>query len=211
MNMKKVKISVDLSDHKFSDKDLTFKAEYILTCLTGNPNFPTLSDQLVDLKTKNDNFRSLLGQMEEGNRKITPEKNQAREDLEKILRSLAWKIQEISDGDETIIRSSGFEINRTPSPVGVLEQPISVIVKQGPNSRSLLVSWNSVDHAISYEVRFTIAPLTGESVFTTVTATKCSTILVNLNLKESYLIQVAGVGSDPTRVWSVAVISGYVS
>jgi len=209
--MKKVKISVDLSDHKFSDKDLTFKAEYILTCLTGNPNFPTLSDQLVDLKTKNDNFRSLLGQMEEGNRKITPEKNQAREDLEKILRSLAWKIQEISDGDETIIRSSGFEINRTPSPVGVLEQPISVIVKQGPNSRSLLVSWNSVDHAISYEVRFTIAPLTGESVFTTVTATKCSTILVNLNLKESYLIQVAGVGSDPTRVWSVAVISGYVS
>jgi len=209
--MKKVKISIDLSGHNFSDKELTVKADYVLISLTGNPNFPTLSDLLVVLKTKNDNFRSLLAQMEEGNRKVTPEKNQAREDLEKVLRSLAWKIQDISDGDETMIKSSGFDINRTPSPVGVLDQPINVVVKQGPNSRSLLVTWDSVDHALSYEVRFIIAPLTGTSIFTTVTATKCSIILENLDLKESYLIQVAGVGSDPTRVWSVAVISGYVS
>jgi len=209
--MKKVKISIDLSGHNFSDKELTVKADYVLISLTGNPNFPTLSDLLVVLKTKNDNFRSLLAQMEEGNRKVTPEKNQAREDLEKTLRSLAWKIQDISDGDETMIKSSGFDVNRTPSPVGMLDQPINVVVKQGRVSRSLDVSWNPVDHSHSYVVRFTIAPLTDTSVFTTLTATKTNTTLENLDLKESYLVQVAGVGSDPTRIWSVAVISGYVS
>jgi hypothetical protein len=209
--MKKVKVSVDLSDHRFSDKELTVKADYVLLSLTGNPNFPTLTDQLVVLKTKNDNFRSLLAQMEEGNRKVTPEKNQAREDLEKTLRSLAWKIQDISDGDETKIKSSGFDINRTPSPVGMLDQPINVIVKQGRVSRSLDVSWNPVDHSLSYVVRYAIAPLTNTSVFSTVIATKTNTTLNDLDLKESYLVQVAGVGSEPTRVWSVAVISGYVS
>jgi len=35
--------------------------------------------------------------------------------------------------------------------------------------------------------------------------------LDGLELREQYQVQVAGIGSDPTRVWSVAVISGYVS
>ncbi|MHB9142803.1 MAG: fibronectin type III domain-containing protein [Paludibacter sp.] len=209
--MKKVKISVDLSSHRYPDKELTTKTDNILVCLTGNPNFPTLADQLVVLKTQNDTFRSLLAEMEDGGKLTTSEKKKAREDLENTLRSLALKVQDISNGDETLILSSGFDINRTPSAVGELEQPVNLVVKQGSISGSLFVSWDVVPHAISYEVRYAKVPVTDASVYMTRTATKHKATLDGLDLREQYQVQVAGIGSDPTRVWSVAVISGYVS
>ena len=209
--MRKVKISVDLSAHRYPDKELSVKTDNILVCLTDNPYFPTLADQLVVLKARNDIFRGLLAKMEEGSKQVTSEKRKAREDLESTLRSLAMKIQDISEGDETKILSSGFDINSTPSTVGELDQPKNVIVQQGTTSGSLSVSWDVVDHAISYEVRFAKTPVTDTSVYTTRTTTKRKTVLDGLELRESYQVQVAGIGSDPKRVWSVAVISGYVS
>ncbi|WP_291125690.1 fibronectin type III domain-containing protein [Flavobacterium sp. UBA6031] len=209
--MKKVKISVDLSAHKFSDKELSVKTDNILICLTGNRTFAALADQLEVLKNRNDIFRNLLAKMDEGSRLVTAEKKQAREDLESTLRSIAGKVQDISNGDETLIISSGFDINRTPGTVGELEQPLNVVVKQGTTSASLFVSWDVVAHAISYEVRYTKAPVTDASVYMTRTATKHKAVLDGLDLREQYQIQVAGIGSDPIRVWSVAVISGYVS
>jgi len=209
--MKKVKISVDLSGHNYADKELNVKTDNIIECLTDNSNFPTLSDQLAPVKTKNDYFGSLIVKMEQGNKQITSEKKKAREDLENALRSLAGKVQDISGGDEAIILTSGFDINRKPTTVGELEQPKNVIVKQGTTSASLEVSWSVVAHASSYEVRYTKAPLTDASVFTTSTTTKHKVNLDNLELRESYLVQIAGIGSDPKRIWSVAVTSCYVS
>jgi len=92
-----------------------------------------------------------------------------------------------------------------------LDQVINVQIKQGKLTGSLEVSWDTVNHAYSYEIRYTKNPKTETSVFTHTTSTKHKILLEDLVPGQTYIVQVAGVGSDTKRVWSVDVISCYVS
>jgi hypothetical protein len=80
-------------------------------------------------------------------------------------------------------------------------------VKPGKLNGTLDVSWNAVDHAYSYEIRFTTAPVTESSVYRTATSTKCKTTLEGLIPGEQYAVQSAGVGTDKRRAWSSVVFS----
>ena len=209
--MAKTKVSVDFSTHNFSDKELTVKAGTIADDLTDNPNFPTLAETAASIKTKNGIFADLLTKMADGNKQLTVDKNNARQQLENSLLSGALKVQDISEGDESKILSSGFDINRKATQVGILDQVINVQIRQGKLTGSLEVSWDTVNHAYSYEIRYTKNPKTETSVFAHTTSTKHKILLEDLVPGQTYIVQVAGVGSDTKRVWSVEVISCYVS
>jgi len=88
---------------------------------------------------------------------------QSRGILEDLLSGTAIKVQDLSNGDEKLILSAGFEVKRKPAPVGLLERPENVIAKAGPTRGSLEVSWNVVPNAYLYEVQYTEAPATVDS------------------------------------------------
>ena len=85
------------------------------------------------------------------------------------------------------------------------------IVKLGKLSGSLEMTWDVVNGAYIYEIRYTQNPKTDASVYTNLTSTKRKILIENLTPGQTYSLQVAGVGSDPKRVWSVEIISCYVS
>jgi len=209
--MGKTKVSIDFSTHNYSDKELAVQGQTVSDNLTDNPTFPTLKDAAAAIKAASDILNGYLASMATGNKQLTAEKNVARTTLENLLSTTALKVQDISGGDEVKILSSGFEINRKPAPVGVLDQVMNVQVKLGITSGSLDITWDVVNHAYSYEIRFTKNPKTDASVYTSVTSTKHKVTLENLTPGQTYIVQVAGVGSDPKRVWSVEVITCYVS
>ncbi len=209
--MAKIKVSVDFSMHNYSDKELAIQGQTVSENLTDNLNFPTLKETATAIKTASDILYGYLANMATGNKQLTAEKNVARLNLENLLGATALKVQDISGGDEVKILSSGFEINRKPAPVGELDQVMNVKVKLGKTSGSLDISWDVVNHAYSYEIRFIKNPKTDTSVYTSVTCTKHKVTIENLSPGQTYIIQVAGVGSNPKRVWSVEVISCYVS
>ena len=209
--MGKKKVSIDFSTHNYSDKELAVQGQTVSENLTDNLNFPTLKDAATAIKAASDILYGYLANMATGNKQLTAEKNVARTNLENLLSTTALKVQDISGGDEVKILSSGFEINRKPGPVGILDQVMNVQVKLGKTAGSLDVTWDVVNHAYSYEVRFTKNPKTDASVYISITSTKRKVTIENLTPGQTYIVQVAGIGSDPKRVWSVEVITCYVS
>ena len=147
--MAKAKVSIDFSTHNFNDKELNVKASSIADGLADNPGFPSLKESSVQIKTKNEYYGGLLAKMELGNRQITAEKNAARIDLEGILKTTGLKVQDLSNGDEVLILSTGFDINRKPTPVGILNQPVNLQIKLGKITGTLEVSWDVVPGAYS--------------------------------------------------------------
>jgi hypothetical protein len=207
----KAKVSGDFSSHNFTDAALHVQALKIANNLANIQLFVSLATDAAEIKTLADTFGSLLIKISGGNRQMTVEKNNARAAVEEILRNTAPKVQDICGGDEASILSSGFDVNQKPTPAGILEMPLNVIVSLGKTSGSLDITWDVIEHAYSYEVRYMPTIKTENSGFLTATSTKHKITLENLTPGITYIIQVAGVGSDPKRVWSVQVISCYVS
>jgi len=209
--MSKAKVTSGFSTNNYSDSDLHVKAGTIVDKLSVSRPFNSLADLVTEIRTQNDLFGEYLKRTQAGDRQVTVEKNNARFGLEGLLGKGALRVQDISGGDEALILSSGYEINQKKTAAGELDMPITVIVKQGVTSGSLDITWEVVPHAYSYEVRYTASPKTAGSVYLTQTTTKHKITIENLTPGTTYCIQVAGVGADPKRVWSVEVISCYVS
>lgn len=209
--MGKSKVSVDFSTHNFTDKELAVQGHTVSDNLDDNSNFPTLKEAATEIKSASDILNGYLASMATGNKQVTAEKKQARTNLEDILRATALKVQDISEGDEIKILSSGFLTNKKRTPAGTLDQVVNVQIKPGKVSGSLNISWDVVSNAYSYEIRYTSNPKTDAPVYISITSTKSKVILENLIPGQTYIVQVAGVGSDPKRVWSVEVITCYVS
>jgi hypothetical protein len=205
--MAKSKVIVDFSSNRYSDNELYVKCVSIAASLTANPNYPTMTETVVQIKTKNDHFGGLLAKMQEGNKQVTVEKNTVRVELETLMGTTASKVQEISGGDELLILNAGFDVKRKAAPVGVLEMPANVTAKAGATRGSLEINWNVVPNAYIYELQYTEAPSTDSSVWQHVSNTKHKVVIENLIRGKAYCIKVAGAGSDPRRVWSDEIIS----
>ncbi|MDD5184073.1 MAG: fibronectin type III domain-containing protein [Paludibacter sp.] len=201
------KVSLGFSTNEYSDPELKVKASNIVINLDGNEYFPTLAPNVVTIRALITTFDDCLAKMADGGKKVTAEKNNARLNLTEALCETGRLVQNISKGDEVMILSSGFDINRKPVYVDILDQPENVIVKAGKINGTLELSWDVVDHARSYEVRYTKFPKTETSVYEKVTTTKHKIILENLIPGQQYVIQVAGVGTDPRRAWSFEITS----
>jgi len=103
----------------------------------------------------------------------------------------------------------GKQINNLglPHDTIVRQRERNVTVKPGKIPGTLLVEWDLVDHAHSYEARYARLPITEATVYTTVTTPKHSIVLEGLIQGQQYAIQIAGVNSDPHRAWSIEITS----
>lgn len=201
------KVSINFSSNVYSDSELANKANFILEKMTGNAYFETPAPPLSELRTANDNYVASLAKMESGSKEDTVVKNNNRVTLENVLKVLAAYVQTTSNGDEAIILSSGFDVNKKPSPVGQLEKPENLIVRQGANKGSVVISCDVVPNANFYEFQYTLAPVTDETVWVLRTTTKHKMQVDELTSGKQYTFRVAGAGSDPSRVWSEEITS----
>jgi len=202
------KVSLDFSTNQYPDAQLKVKSSTIASNLDGNTNYPTLADNVTAIRAKTTVFDDYLSKMADGNKQLTAQKNIARNELVDVLCDTGRLVQNISKGDDVMILSSGFDMTRKAVPtVDVLDQPSNVTVKAGKLPGSLEMSWDAVEHARSYEVRYCKMPKTDTTVYEKLTTPKRKITLDGLVQGQQYLIQVAGVGSDPRRAWSSEVLS----
>jgi hypothetical protein len=205
--MGKTKVIMDYSTNRYSDSEFGVKTETIATNLADNPDFPTLKVTAGEIKTQGDIYRGWLARMPEGNKQVTLSKNQSRGLLEGMLGDTALKVQDLSGGDEKLILSTGFDVKRKPTPVGLLERIEKVVANPGPRRGSLEISWDVVANAYLYEMQYTEAPSTEDSKWIHTSNTKRKIVVDGLTRGKAYAIKVAAAGSDPGRVWSDEIIS----
>ena len=196
------KVSVDFSSNKFSDLELSQKAMHVGKEMRNNPNFITPTPELPVLETAMGDYEMALTNAEDGRKEDTVIKNDRRKILENILKPLAEYVQLTSGGDEAIILSSGFDVNKKPVFVGPLAKATSLSVKVGDNRGTVVVECDVVPHANFYEFEHSEMPIILNSIWTKLTSTKRKLIINQLISGKQYSFRVAGAASDPTRIWS---------
>lgn len=192
---------------RYSDGDLSIKAKHIVTSLTGNSNYATPTPTLSAVSNAITAFDSATEAAVDGDKQSTALKKQKREELEALLNNLSLYVQLNGQDDEVILLSSGFDLKKAGTPVGVLPKPASIKVSPGDNSGSVKVVVAKVEGAKTYLFEYTLTPVTSDSVWTDVASTKTTAIIDNLISGKQYAFRVAGVGADTTLVYSDFITS----
>lgn len=205
--METMKISIDFSTNKYSDKELAVKTQFIIDQMTGNSYFSSPSPALTVLQEALDKFSASLTKMEDGNRQNTVDKNARRSELEALLKQEAAYVQQTSGGSEVILISSGFDMNKKKGSVTPLPMVTGITIVAGVARGSIEILWDSIENAHAYEIKYTQGPVTENSVWTYLTVTKHKALIENLTRGGLYVFCVAAIGSDPSRIWSDEVSS----
>ena len=206
MNVSRIK--TDFTKSNYSENDLALRADVVILGLTGNEHFPTLEPDIDNINQKNETYKSLLSIAKSGDHTIIAQKRVARKELETVLHNTALKVSEISGGNQAILLSSGFELCKKPTPVGMLERPENIIVKCGTIEGSITVSWQVIKNAYNYIVTYYEYPNSPNSHLEFIITSKHTVTIYNLKSLQKYEIQIAGIGASPDHVWSEKVV-GY--
>ena len=201
------KVIRDFSSSRYSDSELGVKANHVVSQMTNNPHFPQPNPPLADISAANTNYLAALDKVENGTKEDTVVKNNLRKVLELVLKSETDYVQQVSLGDEAIILSSGFDVNKKPTVVGPLDKPTNFNITVGVNKGSVVASCDVVTHASFYEFELTEMPVTSNSVWLKKTSTKHKLLIDGLTSGKQYMFRVAGAGSDPSRNYSDEISS----
>ena len=205
--METFKVIRDFSTSRYTDLELSAKATHVVEQMTGNTNFPTPMPPLETITNANETYIINLGKVEGGNRQDTVNKNNSRKFVESLLQQETDYVQQIAQGDESLILSSGFDVNRKPSYVGPLPKAIGLMVKPGDNKGTMQAECKVVNNARFYEFEYTEAPIAPNCIWIVKTSTKHRLLIEGLTSGKQYVFRVAGAGSDSSRNWSDEIYS----
>lgn len=205
--MSKVKVSTNFSRSRYSDSELSPATQHILDSLKDNPYFPTPIPTLATVQAAHDNYVAALDKAEKGTKVDTLNKNTARGVLEDYVTKVGTYVQLNCEDDEARVLSAGFEVNKKPTPIGQLPKPTNLAVAVGANRGTIEVSINAIKGARAYQYEYTRLPVTADSVWVDVINTKSFVLIEGLESGKEYTFRVAGIGSDPSRVWSEQINS----
>lgn len=203
--MSKPKILTGFS--RYSDPDVLVKAKEINSHMANNVNFANPIPTLADLTVLITAFELSLANAASGSKLETSLKNQKRDLLEEGLTNLAFYVQANGKNDEAILLSSGFEMQKSKTPIGILPKPENFKVLPGNSVGSVKVSVNKITGADSYLFEYTDAPVTANSIWLVLPSSKSNNTISGLISGKQYAFKVTGVGSNPEQVFSDVVLS----
>jgi hypothetical protein len=181
---------------------LLTRAHTVYTGLNGNPGFPKPPFPLSDLRTEADHLQYSITEASNGGKRERAALKDQRQLVVNMLRELAHYVEANCNGDELLLRSSGFE----PAPTArVQKPPLSGRIRslrRGQNSGDVVVKLVDDMEAASYQLRWTVMPLDGEPEVwdvIPVAYTRPATVVKGLKPGVTYLFQArALIGSAYT-------------
>lgn len=192
---------INISFKEFSDEDLLVEAGQIETNMTGNDNFPEPDPGLEELGTCREDYSVALNNMGNG-KGSTLVKDAKRKKLEKVLRSIGLYVERIADGDEIMAETSGFRLSAKRDRLGILDKGSNLKAVPGPTKGSVKLSVNKIHGAKIYQFEYKLSSDLTNDNWKVTNASQKSVIINNLVSGQEYAFRVAGVGANPTRVYS---------
>lgn len=145
-------LRVALAFARLPDAEMDNFADGVINGITGNAAYPSPPVTMGNLQTARNDFVARLAAAKSGGPADTAAKNNSRQSLVGLLRQLAGYVQLNCNNDLATLLSSGFQVmstNRSPSP---LEQPQSLVVKNGLSGQ-LIASVDRIKNTRLYEGR----------------------------------------------------------
>ena len=179
------------------------KSRDLQTKITGNPNYLTPVPSIAAIKTATDALENAYTDALNGDRAKKATMRITRKALKELIVKLADYVQITSDGDETIILSSGFGVRKQRSPASVPDVPIDVKVTTTEFDDALDINFKPVKVAKSYAFEMCADPLTEKNFNPVEISTKSSIRVKGLAPGTKYWFRVLAVNAAGKSGWSV--------
>lgn len=197
--------NIAINTSKLPLPDKIGKGQQIITLSTGNPNVPgntaaltAFSNLQADLVSANEAHSNAQRNLDE----LMSARNAALAAWSNGMVALAAFTQSVTQGDETKILSTGFDVRRagTPMPPPAAPGPLTVKLNGSPGVTKL--NWPSMPDAKSYLVEQSPDPMTDASWNQVDTPTKASCELEGAEPGRLYWYRVAAMNSAGVGPWS---------
>lgn len=135
---------------------LVDKSKFIEERMQGNLAFPDPVPALADIATARTALEAAITAAMDGGRTATAIRLARTRELTLLLGQLAGYVSSIAEGNALAILSSGFEVRRTPSPIGELPAPTDLQASISPFAGRVDLRWKPVKHAVAYHVHINV-------------------------------------------------------
>jgi hypothetical protein len=170
----------------------------------GNPVFPEAGSIQSRLEKVNQEFTSTINKAGRNDRTLASAKNDKKAELIRILDEMADHITAVSNGDATMLLSSGFDISGI-KPIDQSLGPIEKFTVEAGKPGMATTRVKKVSGAKAYIHKCTPDPITSESVWITETSAERENTFTNLNSVARYWFQVVVIGKDKQMEVSLPV------
>lgn len=139
---------------RFAVSAKILRARYVVSSMTGNPNYATLPPNLMmpTITAAIDLLESTAQAALKGGTDKTLARNVAEAALSDLMNQLQDYVQVASGGDPIIIESSGMEVANERVPAVLLSAVQNAAARPGGNEGEIIVTWNGMPGAKSYVV-----------------------------------------------------------
>ena len=121
---------------------------------TANPDLTLPATLLTDLTKACDNLESAnIAVRDNGGRQDTILRTARVKVVADLIRTLAGYVTAQCQGDAVMIASTGFELQKSPQPVGVLHAPPNFRAERGKLAGELNLRWNGVHGKLNYSLQ----------------------------------------------------------
>lgn len=137
---------------RMSDEHFSTLASTIYNAMDSNPYFDAPSPELEDVKTAMDAYDEKLAMARrKGSPYDTAVKNEARQELEKILAELAFYVNKVAEGNLPKLLSSGFQVSSDPRTQHIPVRVEGVKLSDGRQSGQLVLRFEMQENVRLYE------------------------------------------------------------
>ncbi len=119
----------------------------------------------------------------------------AEADFDKEMGQLANDVENLADGNVSIIQGAGMDVKSPKSPPQIPEQVLNLKAEEGDSSGTMKLSWKKVKGAKSYNVEITTDVNTPASWAFKISSTKAKITVNTLTSGTKYWFRVYAVGA----------------
>ena len=200
-----MKVLISFDSGSYTDSELLAKAADVISGMTNNSGFSTPSPTPETIETSRAAFLDALAASNSGSHQAVAYKNDKRKELEELLHDLGVYVNQTAKGDEALLLSSGFDLQKKAGPAGPLPAPENIRVQVGESAGSVELSCERVKQAVCYAVQYRNLTEPGETDI--VFATKPKFEIDGLTTGHHYAFRILAIGTNPKRTWSNEVSS----
>jgi hypothetical protein len=184
------------------DSDLVLALKKILGGMTGNASYPKAAALLLLVQAALAEFETALANTADGGRSAFSLKDQKREALCPLVRSLALDVTEECHGDLTVLLTSGFPIQKPEHyPIGDLPAPAAPVLALGTHSGELDASVPPIYGSLTFNWQVALAS-NPSVILQEIETSATSATFTGLTPGQVYVVQVNVVGTAGTSDWS---------
>jgi len=175
--------------------ELVWKANYVVSQMTGNTAFPQPTPKLTDVTAAKDQLAADLDTAVSGAHEAVGQKNISAKNLRTLLSGLAKYVNSASGTDLSVALTSGFEAAKGHEPIVHLDAPEGLVGKKGKYETSVELRWKKVEGARMYTVYMLVESEAGPTWKSMAVVTRTNHLVAGLVSNSTHSFRVTALGA----------------